>query len=445
MFETVTPHIDKTYVGNAVSGNYNLSIDDDFYGTFYNIDLLVLIPACYILPFVIVGIVLLLIVGLATYCVCTSSEENHPQHNIQDGQQGNGNNWLNTLKKNYYEKSMKPLMSEVRVQANSTAAVVVCSLFTLSISALDLTSVLIETNADLPSYFIHTVASHLRIITIFLGSISMLFLLIGIVWFLYLGCQWQKLRVSVGPSLIPIWCLYLFFQWMKNKLTCRNYQQQNVEDNNEGDSVNRNLSLLIPIILCIGSTILSLSFHIQNILIAWSTDPVYASRISIFYGILIFSLFLSCKYAYSVPITLRRMVSNAPKRSDVLLVGATITVTVFIVAGIHIAAAIFYSHIPINNAIEESVTGISSIYNSAVLLIGGLIAYNVGWYYFRSSFSFENAVRNAMKELSKKKPSEYANEDWKESENKWDTMTAEERLTAIIKMTACKKIFSAQE
>ena len=46
MFQTVTPHIDTTYVGNAVKGNYNLSSDEDLYATFDNINLLVLIPTC---------------------------------------------------------------------------------------------------------------------------------------------------------------------------------------------------------------------------------------------------------------------------------------------------------------------------------------------------------------------------------------------------------------
>ena len=156
------------------------------------------------------------------------------------------------------------------------------------------------------------------------------------------------LSLLIGIILFVILCL--LWQQYQN--------QQNGEDNNGAVIVTRNLSLLIPIFFCVGSTALSLSFHIPNILIAWSTDPAYASKVSIYYGILIFSLFISCKYAYSVPITLRRMVTGGPQRSDVALVGTTITATVIMVAALHIVAVYFYTHIPVNNAIEGSVTGI---------------------------------------------------------------------------------------
>ena len=366
MFQTATIRIDKTYEGNAVIENYNLNPNEDVYGTFNNIDLMILIPACYIVPPFFIALIFLVIV-LPVKCRVLYKKDN--------------------FKTNLYEKSIKPLMSEVRLRANTTAVVVVCSLVTLSISTLDLVSIIVELTADLPSYSFHNVVVCLHFITIFCSIISIVFLLNSIVIFVYLGWRWKKLE---NPS---------------------------------NNNINRNLSLLIPIAFCVGSTVLSLSFHIQNVLIAWSTDPVYASKILIYYGILIFSLFLSCKYAYSIPITLRQMVSMESRRSDVWVVSITISATVISVAIIHIAAVYFYSHIPVNNAIEGSVTGISSIYGSAVLLFGGVIAYNVGWYYFRSSFSFEIAMRKAMKYLMNH-----------EDEN--NNFTEEEKLTQIIK-TVC--------
>ena len=43
----------------------------------------------------------------------------------------------------------------------------------------------------------------------------------------------------------------------------------------------RFMAITIGIIMCIGSTVLSLSFHFQDVLIAWTTTtPLYASKIA---------------------------------------------------------------------------------------------------------------------------------------------------------------------
>ena len=122
---------------------------------------------------------------------------------------------------------------------------------------------------------------------------------------------------------------------------------------------------------------------------------------------------------------------------NVVLVGITITVTVITVAVLNIVAVYFYTHIPVNGAIEGSVTGLSSMFNSAVLLIGGVIAYNVGWHYFRSSFSFEGAVRTAMKQLTQNRPNNYI-------EARLENMTEEERLAEVVKVAAINKLIPTQ-
>ena len=121
-------------MGNAVIENF--TNNEDFYGTFNNIDLLVLIPACYVVPF---GSVIIFMFVAFIIMIWFSRKEN--------------------FKINYYEKVVKPLMSEVRLQANTTAAVVVCSLLTFSVSSLDMVSVIIETN--LPSYYFHNISLYL--------------------------------------------------------------------------------------------------------------------------------------------------------------------------------------------------------------------------------------------------------------------------------------------
>ena len=67
------------------------------------------------------------------------------------------------------------------------------------------------------------------------------------------------------------------------------------------------------------------------------------------------------------------------------------------------------------------------MYNSAVLLIGGLIAYNIGWFYFRNSFSVEDAVRKAMNEITKT-PFSCSEHNRTNENTEWGKYTQEERL-----------------
>ena len=60
------------------------------------------------------------------------------------------------------------------------------------------------------------------------------------------------------------------------------------------------------------------------------------------------------------------------------------------------------------------------------MLIGGVIAYNVGWYYFFGSFSLKDALKAAMEEV--KTP--FINV---EDNNNWDSLMEEERMTEFIK------------
>ena len=51
----------------------------------------------------------------------------------------------------------------------------------------------------------------------------------------------------------------------------------------------------------VGSALLSLSLNIQYVLIAFATDPLYAGRIMIYYGICIFVYFVGLRHAYLIP------------------------------------------------------------------------------------------------------------------------------------------------
>lgn len=128
-------------------------------------------------------------------------------------------------------------------QANIAAIVAVCSCVTVHNFVLDMLSLSAEYCGDLPSYYVEN------------NSISMY---TGIFAFLSLLCLMFALL---------LFCIRLVI-WH-----CRAREL---------------FGLFFPIVLSIGSTVLSLSFHTQNIFIAWNIDPFYASRIALYYAVIIF-------------------------------------------------------------------------------------------------------------------------------------------------------------
>ena len=111
-----------------------------------------------------------------------------------------------------------------------------------------------------------------------------------------------------------------------------------------------------------------------------------------------------------------------------------LAVGTFLIA-FHVTNVLFYYYVSINLSIKESASGVQAIYDSGILLLATLIAYNVGWYYFREKkFSVERALKHALKEMKKPfkewiKEGE-AREEWiKEGE----VLSDEEKLKKIIK------------
>ena len=84
--------------------------------------------------------------------------------------------------------------------------------------------------------------------------------------------------------------------------------------------------------------------------------------------------------------------------------------------------------VPVNNSIETASEGVTSIYNGAVVLIGGLLAYKIGWRYFGHSFSVSDALEDAL-ECMEAPPAGVRVKDW-------DNLTEERRLTEILKAVA---------
>ena len=82
--------------------------------------------------------------------------------------------------------------------------------------------------------------------------------------------------------------------------------------------------------------------------------------------------FLSLKYTY----ILARELCNG--KNNLSFTVFSLIITTVIVSGVVAFVAIFVVYVPTINSIEEFAIGITTIYHSAVLFIGGLIAYNVG-------------------------------------------------------------------
>lgn len=175
---------------------------------------------------------------------------------------------------------------------------------------------------------------------------------------------------------------------------------------------------------------------------------MYASRIAVYYGIVIFVYFLTFKNTYSLPIIIKKYRDERDKKkkstdetgrnpakgksddSANALVVALGIILVFVMgvllSGFHGMNAVFIYYIPINHSIEESVNGVQMIYNGAAILIGGLIAYNVGWFYYHSrNFSVESALQKAVEDFEK--------DPFSNDEENWKNLTEEDRMTEIIK------------
>ena len=480
MLQTATLRVDNTYIAKAVNGDKKLDYKgDNVYGNAYNVRVDQLLLAYQYMPFIITFIIVTA-APILLCCLCCKckrqKEQGREGEGDQDGgaapilcclcckcerqkKQGesdqDGEGQRKNKKKCLFETQMPNISQKLRNtikdskhQSTIVAIVTLSSCFTVYNFILDMLSVCRESTSDLPGYYERNLGIY--ICTIIFAWVSLSFLIIGILWFIVLLRIW-----SCGPMA----CCF------------------------RKEEVYQHIVLLIPIILCVESTILSLSFHFQNILIAWSTDPFYASRIAVYYGIVIFVYYHTFKNTYLLPIVCKREftaqpsadshnnVSNtAPQtmserdgenccnsciektwgcgkeieeedkkertrmRTTSCVVGLGILCVVIagiLLSGFHALNAVFIYYIPINHSIEESINGVQTIYNGAVLLIGGLIAYNIGWFYYHSKkFSVEGAMQKAMKEMKEnpfgRDPNQYV-------EEAWDVLSEEDRMKEIMK------------
>ena len=206
----------------------------------------------------------------------------------------------------------------------------------------------------------------------------------------------------------------------KFKATCCQYNEGHRE------------RIVLSCVLIAGSAILSLTAHFPSILMAWATDPFYASQVALFYGIIIFSYFTTFHYSYTVSSRAFGEKENGEVKFTkklCVLVPISLFVTFIAVFTVICLIAVFVVTVPVSNSIETATEGVTSIYNGAIVLIGGLLAYRIGWHYIGQSFSVSDALEKALEKMDYPLPQENKLPD----KEKWEELTEEGRLTEVIK------------
>ena len=335
------------------------------------------------------------------------------------------------------DETIKSVQESPQYQANITSALLICVIFVIYTAGLDITACIVERNEKgLPSYYNSNKAFFG--ITITCLVIYCLFFILGIVWFIFeiftyfctssCSCPrteecYKTIRKNCSQLRKPE-CLQ---QNEKCKKCVENLQTFSQWDN--GRSKRNTLVYL----LIAGSAILSFTAHFPSILMAWATDPFYASRIALFYGIIIFCYFSAFHYTYIVSFRICFDDDKGnPSSCFPIVVSGSLIGSFLAVSAIVSIIAVYVISVPVNNSIETATEGVTSIYNGAVVLIGGLVAYRIGWHYIGSSFSVSDALENALKNVKFPSPTEPQHNTIPEDE-KWDQLTEEGRLTEVMK------------
>lgn len=211
-------------------------------------------------------------------------------------------------------------------------------------------------------------------------------------------------------------------------------------------------SLAEALTLCFSAPFFQFICHIPSILLAWSSDPFYASKIVVYYAIFIFANYVTVKYTYILSLTVLDQLDknqhshfqNAERRccrvpkfvSGILkqcflfpkITSMIISfVAVIFVNGALVTLAIFFGSIPVytNTSIESSASAIAAILTGGVIIIGLIITYNVVWHYLFKSFSIQAVLKRAMKEMGS--PSNV------DDDSNWDSLTEEGRMVQVLK------------
>ena len=379
-FQSVNARVEADYVGTAVNGDVKTSLTDRPLGGQLHLSHAIILLGLLV-PFSVIGFALVITVIIA--CCALSDCEDETEINLRKDkftacsnrskyQVCNCKNLCKEIK-SWKDKFNRKLEKSVDVQGNIAASAITCFLFAIYAQFLDIYSIAYEKNSELPSFFMRHSGTNYFFITITVFC-----------------------AITVLVNLGGILLLFVSYCCCK-----------------------KNDWLYISVILCIGNLVLVLSYHFQYILIAWTLTPFYAGSILLYYGVIIFAAFLSLKYTYIC--THNSISTNRFCLASTLFI-ATV-VTLFVV----ITTLMFIIFVPIDGSIENSAVGITTIYHGGVLLIGGLVAYNVGGYYFGGgSFSFNSVLKTAATEMR--------NNPFNRNDPEWGVESEEERMSKVVKM-----------
>ena len=331
------------------------------------------------------------------------------------------------------QETVKTVKTSNSLRANIIAAILLCAIMSVFSAVLDIVSCVKDfSNDDLPSYYDRRM--EFVGITIALLIVYALLFLFGIIFMLFTIWKYDrtnKVNQDQGPQdQGPQENEDQGPQEIQDQGPQENQDQGPQENQDQGPQENQDqgpqenqalenfkakcISTLCHfndghteriIIICVffaGSAVLAFMAHFPSILMAWATDPFYASRVALFYGIIIISYITCFHYSYIASSKAASVFKNAfgiKSNNIYVLVPVSLLLTFIAVTAVVSLITVFIVTVPVSNSIETATDGISSIYNGAIVLVGGLFAYKLGWHYVGHNFSASNALEKALENL----------------------------------------------
>ena len=313
------------------------------------------------------------------------------------------------------DNAVSSIADSTAYQANILSVLLLCAMLTIFTAVLDIQSCVTDiTDEDLPGYYTHS--QKFLGVTITGLIIYLSFFTVGLYWFIL-------------EILILLFCNKDEREGSGNVRGRSNTFIEEVHSQFVPKNRARSKRLALICVLIIGGTLLSVTAHFPSILMAWATDSFYASRIALFYGIVIFCFFTAFRCTYVASSKAFYKSERITKKSYYygIVLPASLFCSFVAVSLVVVIITLYVVTVPVNNSIETTSEGVTSIYNGAVVLIGGLLAYKIGWQYFGHSFSASDALKDAL--VGMESPMGMNKDEWKK-------LTEESRLTEILKAFA---------
>ena len=319
------------------------------------------------------------------------------------------------------DDAVSSIADSTAYQANVLSVLLLCVILTIFTAVLDIQSCITDiTHEDLPGYYTHS--QKFFGVTITGLIIYLFFFTVGLYWFILeililLFCIKEDSGIDQGEDSGNV--------RSRGKSFAVEVRSQFVPKNRA-----RSKRLALICVLIIGGALLSVTAHFPSVLMAWATDSFYASRIALFYGIVIFCFFTAfrCTYVASSKAFYKSERIRNKRYYYGIVLPASLFCSFVAVSLVVVIITLYVVTVPVNNSIETASEGVTSIYNGAVVLIGGLLAYKIGWQYFGHSFSASDALKDALDGMESS-PTGINKDEWKK-------LTEESRLTEILKAFA---------